>query len=282
MPLLKTALVTGASSGLGHELVRQLVRDRNMNVLATARREDRLRALAAELPAGRMEVLAGDLTSSAFRQQLWDRAVSLPGGLDLLVNNAGFGNYAEFINQDPEAIRRIFELNVIALFDLTQKAARYMKARGTGQILEISSVLGFIGIPASAAYTASKHAVNGLVKSLRYELRGSGVRVWAACPGRTQSEFRRVALGDQAALIDELPLGEPTDRIARAIVRGIDGRSAFLFPSWKAWAVATLAHWLPGPFDWLMSRWAPGSYQDVIRRRSDRDVKDSDNSRLGT
>ncbi len=282
MPLLRNALVTGASSGLGHELVRQLVRDRNMNVLATARREDRLLALAAEFPPGRIEVLPGDLTSPVFRQRLWERAESMPGGLDLLINNAGLGNYAEFVNQDPEAIRQIFELNVIALIDLSQKAARSMKARGSGQILQISSVLGFIGIPVSAVYAASKHAVNGLVKSLRYELRGTGVRVWAACPGRTQSEFRRVALGTQAARIAELPSGEPTARIVRAIVRGIDGRSAFLFPSWKAWAVVTLAHWLPGPFDWLLSHWAPGSYQDVIKPLSERSGAETKSSRLGT
>jgi uncharacterized protein len=266
MSFPRNALVTGASSGLGYELVRQLVRDRNTEVLATARREDRLLALAAEFPAGRIDVLPGDLTDPAFRQHLWQRAESLPGGLDLLINNAGLGNYADFADQDPEAIRQIIELNVIALFDLTQKAVRFMKARGAGQILQISSVLGFVGMPASAVYVASKHAVNGLVKSLQYELQGTGVRVWAACPGRTQSEFRRVALGNRAALTDELPSGEPTDRIVRAIIRGIDGRSTFLLPSWKAWAAVWLAHWLPGPFDWAMSRFAPGSYQKVINQ----------------
>jgi short-subunit dehydrogenase len=266
MPFPRNALVTGASSGLGYELVRQLVRDRNMNVLATARREDRLLALTAEFPTGRIDVLPGDLTDAAFRQRLWERAESLPGGLDLLINNAGLGNYADFANQDPEAIRQIIELNVMALFDLSQKAARFMKKRGAGQILQISSVLGFIGMPASAVYAASKHAVNGLVKSLHYELRGTGVRVWAACPGRTQSEFRRVALGSRAALTGELPSGEPTARIVRAIIRGIDGRSIFLLPSWKAWAAVSLAHWLPGPFDWAMSRFAPGSHQKVINQ----------------
>ena len=81
----------------------------------------------------------------------------------------------------------------MALIDLSQKAARHMKDRGAGQILQISSVLGFVGIAESAVYVASKHAVNGLVKSLRYELAGTGVRVWAACPGRTVSEFSEVA-----------------------------------------------------------------------------------------
>jgi hypothetical protein len=259
------ALVTGASSGLGRELVRQLVRDRGMTVLATARRLDRLESLAAELPEGRVLVEAGDLADADFRRRLWDRAEGLPGGLDLLVNNAGVGHYDEFADQDPEAVRRIVEVNLMALMDLTQRAARHMRRRGAGQILQISSVLGFVGLPYSSAYVASKHAVNGLVKSLRYELRGTGVRVWAACPGRTESEFARVALADPEAA-GPLPRGEPTDRVVRAIVRGLDGRAAFLMPTWPAWAVVTIAQWLPGPYEWFADRWLPGHFRREIGR----------------
>ena len=139
------------SSGLGREMVRRLVQDRGVTVLATARRLDRLEQLAAELPPGRVHVLAGNLIDTGFREQLWRRAVDLPGGLDLLINNAGAGNYAEFADQDPHAIRRIIALNVMALMDLSQKASRYMRARHSGQILQISSFLGFVGIPYSAA-----------------------------------------------------------------------------------------------------------------------------------
>jgi short-subunit dehydrogenase len=260
----RNAVVTGASSGLGRELVRQLVLDRRMTVLATARRRDRLEALAEELPAGRVQILAGDLADPSFRQTLWDQAEAMPGGIHLLVNNAGIGNYSELELQTPQAIRQIIELNIVALIDLTQKAASHMKARRNGQILQISSVLGFIGLRDSAVYVASKHAVNGLVKSLSYELWGTGVRVWAACPGRTQSEFRQVALGDQAAQGAKPSHGEPTVKIVRAIVRGIDRRSTFLLPSWRAWTIVTLAHWLPGPFDVVMARWGPSSYKDAL------------------
>jgi short-subunit dehydrogenase len=257
--MLRHALVTGASSGLGRELVRQLVHDRGMTVLATARRRDRLESLAAECPPGKVLIAPGDLADPSFRQELWARAEALPEGLDLLVNNAGLGHYAEFADQDPSMIRQILEVNVVALFDLTQKAARHMRARGGGQIVEVSSVLGFVGLPDSAAYVASKHAVNGLVKCLRYELRGSGVRVWAACPGRTESEFATRAQGrdpdaDQAR--GPAPRGASTTQVVRAIVRGLDGRKAFLFPNAKAWAAVAVAHWLPGPFEWFMMRWS--------------------------
>jgi uncharacterized protein len=258
------AVVTGGSSGLGRELVRQLVLDRGMTVLATARRLENLESLAAGLPQGRVLILAGDLTDAAFRERLWERALTMSGGIDLLVNNAGMGNYSDFATQDSRAIRRIIDLNLLALIDLSQKAAGHMKARGSGQILQISSILGFIGIRDSAVYVASKHAVNGLVKSLRYELWGTGVRVWAACPGRTASEFRQVALGDRGGKVGRLPTGEPTAKIVLAIVRGLDRRSAFLLPSWRAWLIVTLAHWLSVPFDWIMCRWSPGSYKKVL------------------
>ncbi len=263
MPPSGNALVTGASSGIGRELVRQLVRDRGMTVLATARRRDRLEALASELTPGRVQICSGDLADPAFRQTLWNQAEAMPGGLDLIVNNAGVGNYSELEFQDPEAIRQIVEINLIALIDLTQKAIKHMKTRGTGQILQISSVLGFIGLRDSAVYVASKHAVNGLVKSLSYELWGTGVRVWAACPGRTESEFRQVALGAHAAHPNDSSHGEPTQKIVRSIVRGIDRRSTFVMPSWRASAVVTAAHWLPGVFDAVMTRWGPSSYKDA-------------------
>jgi uncharacterized protein len=271
------ALVTGASSGLGRELVRQLVRDRGMTVLATARRQDRLEELAAELPAGHVQILAGDLLDPGFRQRLWEHATASLGGVDILINNAGVGHYAEFTDQDPHAIRQIIELNLMALLDLSQKAASHMRARGTGQIIQVSSVLGFVGIPYSAVYVASKHAVNGLVKCLRYELRGTGVEVWAVCPGRTESEFTRMAMGsgrDPAPI----PRGEPTARAVRAIVRRLDRPKAFLIPTWTAWAGLKLACWFPPLFDWFIVRWATRHVGSVL----DRPVENSGRSKAGT
>ena len=264
MPPDGIAVVTGASSGIGREIVRQLVHERGMTVLATARRSDRLESLAAELGPDRVHICAGDLADPAFRQALWDRAQAMPGGVELLFNNAGIGNYSDLEHQDPEAIREIMEINVIALVDLTQRAIAHMKGRGAGQIIEISSVLGFIGLRDSAVYVASKHAVNGLVKSVRYELKGTGVRIWAACPGRTESEFRQVALGGKAARAETSTHGEPVEKIARGILRGLDRRPAFLMPSWRAGTIVTLAHWLPWLFDFVMMRWGPSSYRDAL------------------
>jgi short-subunit dehydrogenase len=163
-------------------------------------------------------------------------------------------------------MRRIVELNLMALLDLSQKAAAYMRARGSGQIVQVSSVLGFVGIPYSAVYVASKHAVNGLVKCLRYELRGTGVQVWAVCPGRTESEFSSAAM-DPGRHSARLPRGEPTARVVRAIVRRLDRPRAFLIPTWTSWAGLALASWFPPLFDWFIVRWADRHVGPVVGRR---------------
>jgi len=259
------ALVTGASSGLGREIVRQLVLNRGMDVLATARRVDRLDALASELPAGRFAFLPGDLADPAFRDRLWIWAVEAPGGIDVLVNNAGAGHFGALAVEDFEQARRMVELNLIALIDLTRKAIRHMQPRGSGQIVQISSILGAFGLPYSAVYAATKHGVDGLVKSLRYELRGSGVRVWAARPGRTESEFFESAAGGQVAP-GGMVRGRSTARVARAIVRGLDGQGAFLAPTLDAWATLAASRWMPRAFDAFMARWSPGYFRAELER----------------
>jgi short-subunit dehydrogenase len=252
---LSTALVTGASAGLGRELVRQLVRDRGMTVFATARRLDRLRDLQSECPEGKVHVLDGDIASADFRARLWDWAEARSGGIDLLINNAGVGHYADFAEQEPAEVRRIVEVNVMAVFDLTQRAILAMRARGYGEIVEVSSVLGTFGIPYSAVYVASKHAVDGLVKSVRHELRGSGVRLWGLRPGRFASEFRQASLGGRGQ--DEAKPGEPVEAIARGLIRHLGTRKAFVTPTPSATLTVAIPHWLPGPFEAFMARWGP-------------------------
>ncbi len=261
---LKTAVVTGASAGIGREIVRQLVLDRGMIVLATARRRDRLESLVSELPAGKVQIIEGDLADPEFRARLWQHAeTTFPEGVDLLINNAGVGHYAEFSEQPVDAWRSILEVNVAAVFDLTQRATKHMKTRKFGQIVEISSILGFFGIPYSAAYVASKHAVNGLVKCLRAELKSSGVKIWAACPGRTESEFASVALGRSGGPGRDSK-GEPTSKIVRNILKGLDRKRRWVLPSFSAWFMVMISHWLPGPFSWAMERWGASHFRKEV------------------
>jgi len=255
---IRTAIVTGASAGIGRELVRQLASHPKLaeiQIIATARRGDRLDSLAAEFPAGRVMPYIADITDPAQRKALMEWARERFDRLDLIVNNAGAGTYAEFEKTPPEAVRNLIALDVEAVIDLTARAIEWMKPAGKGQIVQVSSILGEVGLPYSAVYVAAKHAVNGLVKSVRYELAGSSISVWAACPGQTVSEFRAVAGSGRT---NDVGRGaEPTEKVVASIVREIlrGGRRATYYPTWQPWAISTVARVAPWAWDLIMQRY---------------------------
>lgn len=255
---IKSAIVTGASSGIGRELVRQLVAHPSLpdiRIVATARRLDRLEELVRELPPGKVLPFAADLGQPQDRANLWNWSCETLGSVDLLVNNAGLGAYGPFQSMDEAQIRQVFAVDVEAVIDLTARALKTMVPAGSGQIVQISSVLGEVGLPYSAAYVAAKHAVNGLVKSIRYEIAGSGVHVWAACPGQTASEFRQTA--GQGYAPSQGRGTEPTEKVVAGIVRGIvrGYPRALMYPTWNPWLFAQIARISPKLWDLIMVRY---------------------------
>lgn len=188
------ALVTGASSGLGAECARQL-RERGMSLVLSARREDRLRALASELRqnAGiQVVVEPADLAARGEPLRLWQRATE-GRRIDLLVNNAGFGVLGRFDDVGIERQSEIIRVNCIALMELAHAALTEMRPRGDGGIINVASVAAFQPVPQLATYAASKAFVLSLSESLWSESRDAGVRVVALCPGRTPTEFQEIA-----------------------------------------------------------------------------------------
>lgn len=184
------AIITGASSGIGREVARELARQ-GAKVVLLARREDRLRELAAAISAtgGEVECVAGDITDLAVRQQTLDRAQSVYGGLDILVNNAGIGAMGLFEDADPQRVRRIMEVNFFALVEMTRGALPLLKQGNRPIIVNISSILGHRGVPHNSEYSASKFAVHGFSESLRAELSRRGIDVLVVSPGTTETEF---------------------------------------------------------------------------------------------
>ena len=184
----KTALVTGASSGIG-EAMACLLASNGVRVVAVARRENRLRDLAAEMPQGTIEVLVADLTKKKQLAPVAERA----GYVDLLVNNAGFGTSGRFADADPKRMQREIKLNVQAVVALTRAALDGMVARDRGWICNVSSVVGFQPAPNLTVYAATKAFVTSFTEGLHEELRGTGVSATVLCPGLTRTEFQSVS-----------------------------------------------------------------------------------------
>lgn len=191
-----SALVTGASAGIGKEFARQLAKRAGAIVLV-ARREERLNELRDELtrrnPNLDVRLRKIDLTGLRQVDELVGWLEREKIDVDLLINNAGLGDYGSFATSDPERDDRIIQVNIAALTLLTRSLLPPMIARKSGAILNVSSSAGFLPIPGMAVYAASKAYVNSFSEALRAELRGTGLSVIALCPGPVHTEFGEIA-----------------------------------------------------------------------------------------
>lgn len=186
-----TALVTGASAGIGAAFARELAR-RGADIVLVARRADRLAALADELrTTGRsVHILPADLTAPRAVASLTAFLTDAGLTIDLLVNNAGVGlPHEPFSDADPVRLRGMLDLNIGVVTELTHVLLPGMIARGRGAVIMMSSGAAFQPVPYLAAYAATKAFVLSLAEALWAETRGTGVRVLAVCPGLTATEF---------------------------------------------------------------------------------------------
>ena len=190
----KRALITGASSGIGHAFAERLARD-GCDVVLVARRRERLETLATALRdtcGVVVEVLSADLTKPADLHMV-ERKVREDANLDLLVNNAGFGKIGTYGELDLEVEDEEIRLNILALVRLTHAAIPGMVARHQGAIINVSSIVAFLPVPFLATYSATKAYVNTFTEAVHEELKGTGVTIQVLCPGRTDTEFHQRA-----------------------------------------------------------------------------------------
>lgn len=189
-----SALITGASAGIGREFARQLA-GRARSLVLVARRRDRLEELRAELgdPNLSIHIRVVDLADQIQIQELVDSLERDKIDIDLLINNAGLGDMGAFATSDPARVDQILQVNVTALTLLTRRFLPPMIARKRGAVLNVSSSAGFLPIAEFSVYAATKAYVNSFSEGLRAELRGSGVSVTALCPGPVHTEFTEVA-----------------------------------------------------------------------------------------
>lgn len=185
------ALVTGASSGIGRDMARELSR-RGYDLIITARRRDRLEELAEKLPT-RVRVIEMDLSRADNCRRLHELTAEEP--VDVLINNAGFGVFGAFEESDLERELEMLDINIRATHMLTKLYLRDFLRRGEGMILNVSSSAAFLPGPLLSSYYASKAYVLRLTEAIHEELRrkGSAVYIGVLCPGPVKTEFDRVA-----------------------------------------------------------------------------------------
>jgi uncharacterized protein len=217
-----TIFITGASSGIGADLARQLA-ERGYNVTLSARRRERLEELVDELRDVHVDVEACDLGDAAARRRLTAKLLAGEREVVGVCNNAGFGNLGRFLDQDLERETDVVRLNVEAVHELTGAFLPRMVEQGSGAILNVASTAAFQPLPGFATYAATKAFVQSFSEAVHTELGGTGVSVTCLCPGFTHTEFGDNAdAGDEEVALPEFLFAAAAD-VARA---GIDAMIA--------------------------------------------------------
>lgn len=226
----QTALITGASSGIGAAFTRELSR-RGVHLILVARDHAKLEALAARCRTEdrvRVEVLATDLTRLDAVVRLGEKIDALGHDVDVLINSAGFGVHGDVVDADPGRLHDQSQLNVTALVDLTRAYLPGMTGRGRGVIVNLASLSAFLPLPHMAAYAATKAFVLSFTDALWVETRHSGVRVLALCPGPTDTPFHAATGSDDGSFGKHRSPEQVVDTAFRAMERDVsrvvDGR----------------------------------------------------------
>ena len=239
-----TVLVTGASAGIGREFAAQLA-PRAGTLILLARRAGRLEELRTMLlaknPQLRVLTLPVDLSDETDVERVLAEAADQAGAVDVLVNNAGVGDQALADQAEWARVRNVLRTNVLAVAQLTTALVPAMVERGRGGVLNVGSGAGLTVMPASAAYSASKHFIDGFSEALRADLAGTGVVVTQVCPGPVDSEFDQLA-GSAGGMTGGPPqfLRISAAQCAREALAGFDRGVPLVFPG-RAYRMAMRA-----------------------------------------
>jgi short-subunit dehydrogenase len=236
----KTALVTGASSGLGVDFARELAR-RGCRLVLVARREELLKHLQAELQGQfgiTAIVMTVDLGDPDAPQMLYDTLRAQQVNVDILVNNAGFGVYGLELDIPWDKTRQMLMLDIVALTHLTKLFARDMVKRGWGRMLQVASIGAYQPSPTYAAYSAAKSYVRSFSQALNFELRGSGVSSTVVSPGVTATEFLQVS-GQKTTAYQRLMMMTSAEVAAIGVKAMLKGRYSVV-PGFLNWLAALM------------------------------------------
>ena len=246
----KVVLITGASEGIGASCAR-LLAERGARLALTALPSQ---AFTDEESDSRL-IVTGDITSSALRTALVDRTVKRFGGIDVLINNAGVGQYGYPTEVDVVISRRIFDVNVFSALELTQLVVPHMRARQSGAIVHMGSVGGKVSLPWAVMYCATKWALHCVDDSLRRELQGSGIHVMKVCPGIVATKFRdHVLAGTAPGKVEDIRRVVSPDQVASALVRGLELGKKTVYVPGIGRLFTSLDFFAPRVMDWYLRR----------------------------
>jgi short-subunit dehydrogenase len=257
-----TALITGASSGIGEAIARELAA-RGQNLTLAARREEKLAALASELHdrhGVRAGVIACDLGEEDERARLEARISELDLDVEILVNNAGFGYAGKFVDGDRQRQVDMVKLNCEAVVDMTGRYLPAMVRRGRGGILNVASTGGFQPMPKSATYGASKAFVLSHSEAIHHELGGTGVHLTVLCPGPVRTEFSDAAGLNNANEKGPGFIWTSVEDVAREAVDGLASNKRTVVPGLLNQAGTYAGRYTPR---WMLLPFASRIWQQV-------------------
>ncbi len=254
-----SALITGASAGIGREFALQLASRAKLIVLV-ARRRDRLEELCSQLthrnPQLKILIRESDLSDIDSPGWLFESLQAENVLVDLLINNAGLGDHGHFATSDRQRVREMLAVNVTALTILTRLFLPGMIDRKRGAILNVSSTAGFVPLGGFAVYAATKAYVTSFSEGIRSELRGTGVTVTALCPGPVDTEFSEVARRSPTSRQKKAPtfLHVPVEKVVRSALDAVENDKPLIIPGFFMKLAMLLARITPAPLFRAVSR----------------------------
>jgi short-subunit dehydrogenase len=253
----KTVLVTGASSGIGRCVALDYAREGADLVLA-ARSKDKLESLASEIRSlGKTAwVFPVDLSIPGEAVKVVQKALKEAGKIDILVNNAGIGYVEVVADLDMAKAREMFEIDFWSAVEATRAVLPHLVRRGSGQIINVSSIAGKRAFPASSMYNAAKFALEGFTEALRVEVMQCGIDVIAICPSVTGTDFFEHPYVKDSALREQSRSVKPMtpEAVSRALIRASKKRKRDVHLTLLGWLAVRLNPWIPGIMDFVAYR----------------------------
>jgi len=244
----KVVVITGASDGIGASCAK-LIGQRGAKLVLTGLPNENFQDEESD---SRLNI-PGDITSAQTRAKVVERAIDRFGRIDVLINNAGVGQFGYPTEVEIEISRRVFDVNFFSALALTQLVVPHMRSQRSGAIVNIGSIAGKVALPWAVMYCATKWAVHCIDDALHRELLGTGIRVMKVCPGIVDTRFRdHVLAGAPPGRVEDIRRVVSADQVASAVIRGLERGKRTVFVPRIGFIFTSLDFFAPRVMDWYL------------------------------